>query len=449
MRKFPNVFVRIFKFPWFDVLFYLVFRHEKCTQSEISSYYSVINKKDLRISKQAAFKAIHKVNPAVFPLLIRKFAELFYQSLLVKTHKGYILLAEDGTTNELISTDDSLSRFGFASNQHIKTADDAHKATSKSASLYDVTNGLIVDFSMENYKASEIPIAIDHLRGSHDLFKNRKVIYLADRYYPSVELFAILELYEFKYCIRAKSYFFKKIISNMKSDDEWITVNLDKAWLKRLKYSESKERFQKNPTIRIRVVKQKYDYVDENGKHKTAELVYFTNLSEKEFSKKDIIRLYAYRWDLEVSYKTLKTDCEWERFFSNECDAEVCAIFAKVLFHNITGIVRKELNQYLEEDDTGKPHNHTYVANIVQLAKMLREYGLQRYIRSGNRNAINRLLNLIYKMRHKIKVSVRANRHHKRWGRLVTTNSLTRYRVDGRNWPKVAIRNGQLRTVQP
>ena len=130
---------------WFDVLFYLIFRHEKCTQSEISSYYSVINKKDLRISKQAAFKAIHKVNPAVFPLLIRKFAELFYQSLLVKTHKGYILLAEDGTTNELISTDDSLSRFGFASNQHIKTADDAHKAISKSASLYDVTNGPIVD----------------------------------------------------------------------------------------------------------------------------------------------------------------------------------------------------------------------------------------------------------------------------------------------------------------
>ena len=97
----------------------------------------------------------------------------------------------------------------------------------------------------------------------------------------------------------------------MKSDDEWISVTLDKAWLKRLKYSESKERFQKNPTIRIRAVKQKYNYVDENGKHNTAELVYFTNLPEKEFSKKDIIRLYAYRWQ-EVSYKTLKTDCEWE-----------------------------------------------------------------------------------------------------------------------------------------
>ena len=77
MRKKPSDFIRIYKFPWFDILLYLIFRHEKCTQSEISSYYASINRKKLRISKQAAFKAIHKVNPGVFPLLIRKFAEMF------------------------------------------------------------------------------------------------------------------------------------------------------------------------------------------------------------------------------------------------------------------------------------------------------------------------------------------------------------------------------------
>ena len=104
MRKKPSYFTRIFKFPWFDVLLYLIFRHEKCTQSEISSYYSAIGKENLRISKQATFKAIHKVHPRVFPLLIRKFAELFYQTDLVKTYKGYILLAEDGTTNAMLKS---------------------------------------------------------------------------------------------------------------------------------------------------------------------------------------------------------------------------------------------------------------------------------------------------------------------------------------------------------
>nr|WP_143746798.1 transposase [Massilimicrobiota sp. An134] len=35
--------------------------------------------------------------------------------------------------------------------------------------------------------------------------------------------------------------------------------------------------------------------------------MFFTNLGE-EFSAQEIIELYTYRWDIEVSYKTLKTD---------------------------------------------------------------------------------------------------------------------------------------------
>ena len=449
IRKKPTDFIRKFKFPWFDVLLYLIFRHEKCTQSELSTYYATMGKRELRISKQAAFKAIKKVNPAVFPLLIRKFVELFYRSSLVKTYKGYILLAEDGTTNELTATEESLSKFGFSQNQHVKSSEDAHKATSRSSALYDVTNGIIVDFRMEEFNKSEIPIAIEQLRSSYNLFNTRKVIFLADRYYPSVELFALLETYGFNYCIRAKSNFFKKQIADMKSDDEWITVTLDNAWLKRLKYDESKKRFGKNHTIRIRVVRQKYTYFDESGEQKTAELIYFTNLSKEEFSKQDIIILYSRRWDLEVSYKTLKTDYEWERFFSSECDTEMCSIYAKVVFHNIVGVVRKELNQFFENDNSGKDHKYRFVVNITQLAKLMREYGILRYIRSRNRKSISRIMDLIYEMRHKIKVPVRPNRHNKRWGRIVTTNSPTRFRLDGRNWPKVVNKKGMLMTVKP
>ena len=367
----------------------------------------------------------------------------------MKTYKGYILLAEDGTTNELTATEESLSKFGFSQNQHVKTSEDAHKATSRSSALYDVTNGIIVDFRMEEFNKSEIPIAIEQLRSSYNLFNTRKVIFLADRYYPSVELFALLETYGFNYCIRAKSNFFKKQIADMKSDDEWITVTLDNAWLKRLKYDESKEWFGRNPTIRIRVVRQKYTYFDESGEQKTAELIYFTNLSKEEFSKQDIIILYSRRWDLEVSYKTLKTDYEWERFFSSECDSEMCSIYAKVVFHNIVGVVRKELNHFFENDNSGKDHKYSFVVNITQLAKLMREYGILRYIRSRNRKAISRIMDLIYEMRHKIKVPVRPNRHNKRWGRIVTTNSPTRFRLDGRNWPKVVNKKGTLMTVKP
>lgn len=96
-------------------------------------------------------------------------------------------------------------------------------------------------------------------------FKEKNVIYLADRYYGSIELFSILESYGFHYCVRGKKNFFKKYISQMKSNDEWIEIKLDKAWLKRLKYERSKERLSDTPSFRIRIVKSTYDYTDKHG----------------------------------------------------------------------------------------------------------------------------------------------------------------------------------------
>lgn len=79
-------------------------------------------------------------------------AKFFYESDLIKTYKGYILLAEDGTTNELHPTKKALDNFGFVGNQYIRNEDEAQKATCRSAALYDITNGLVVDFSMNPFK---------------------------------------------------------------------------------------------------------------------------------------------------------------------------------------------------------------------------------------------------------------------------------------------------------
>lgn len=445
-RKSPNDFSRIRKFPWYDVLFYLIFRCEKCTSSEISKYFSDIALPHLRISKQAAFKALKKVNPNVFLNLIHAFAVFFYDSALVKTYKGFILLAEDGTSHELRPTDESLDRFGFIVNQFIRCKDDALKATSRSAALYDVTNGLIVDFSMNPYKKSEIPIAIDHLINSHSLFEGRNVVYLADRYYGSLELFALLESYGFHYCIRGKSNFFKKYVSQMKSNDEWIEIMLDKPWLKRLKYAHTKDRFNDNPTFRIRVVKHSYSYDDIHGNTQYSDLIYFTNLNQSDFNTHEIVELYAKRWDIECTYKTLKSDYEWERFFSEDCECEMCSIYAKVIYHNMVGIIRKELNSILADECVT---TKVYVTNIVQLSCFLRANHICRWIRSLNINALERLIRMVLKLVHKIKVPIRADRHNQRWGRWVSSSSPYRFRLDGRNWPKVAYMKGHLQTMKP
>lgn len=177
-------------------------------------------------------------------------------------------------------------------------------------------------------------------------------------------------------------------------------------------------------------------------------LIYFANLSEEEFTAEEIATLYTKRWDIECSFKTLKTDYEWERYFSKECDTETCALLAKVIFHNITGVLRKELNEHLGEnnDETNK---YKYCVNIVELSKLLRKGNIIKYIRNNNKNKIISLLETIKDLINKTKVPIRPNRHCKRWGRHLTSAAPFRYRIDGRNNPNSVYINGHLQTIKP
>jgi transposase DDE domain len=445
-RKAPNYFVRKYKFPWYDVLLFLIFRCRKCIGSELSQYYSQLGLSQLRISRQAAFKAIKKVDPSVFKLLIHKLAERFYQSDLVKTYKGYILLAEDGTTINFYKTNESLRRYGWVFNQHTTNEEKAKKATSRSAALYDITNGLIIDFAMKRFKDSEIPIAIEQL-DTIPLLQGHPAIYLADRYYGSVELFSMLESHGLKYCIRGKSNFFKHYIEKMKTNDEWIKVNIDAVWRRRLKYDQVKKRFSLNPYINIRVVKHQYD-IYKKGKKESVDLIYFTNLSHEEFDSSDIMHLYSKRWEIETGYKTLKTDLEWERYFSKDCGSETCSIYAKVIFHNLSGILRKEMDKELIDTDL-EVNKYKYQTNWKQLNELIRDEKLLRWIRNENPERLKIMIELIKILINKIKVPVRPNRHYKRWHRVIKQGKPMRFRLDGRDWPNTRPYNGLMMTVPP
>ena len=450
-RKRSSDFTRIYKFPWFDILLYIIFRCKECVTTELSNYYAGIGWSEKRVSRQAAFKALKKLNPRVFDPLIHKFNELFYKSPLVKTFRNYLLITVDGTTLNFPAGRLSLQRFGYIKNGSIRTDADAKKATSRSSALYDVTNGIILDFVMRRYEDSEIPIAIEQLGRIIQYLRGKAAIFLADRNYDSVEVFSILEGYGMKYCIRGKANFFKHYVAKMKSSDEWINVLIDKTWQKRLKYDQSRQRFEKDPWIRIRVVKYRYTYFTKKSIPVTTELIYFTNLCEDEFSSSDIASLYAKRWQIEVSYKTLKTDYEWERFFSRDCDSEICAIYGKVIFHNLCGVIRKQLDQMLEEDLVIPENANKYVyrVNIKQLSNLIRDEGLCRAMRSGSTEKMEDIFILTVLLIHKIKVSVRPDRHEKRWGKVVMSGHPARFRLDGRNWPNTVRVKGRLQTIRP
>lgn len=120
--------------------------------------------------------------------------------------------------------------FHFVENQHIIDMFDVKKVQSKAGGLYDVLNGLFIDFSLRPAPYSELPLAFSHLYRSQSIFKGKNVIYLADRYYGSAEIISHLECIDYHYIIRGKSNFYKKQVALMKSDDEWIEVEIDEKW---------------------------------------------------------------------------------------------------------------------------------------------------------------------------------------------------------------------------
>ena len=83
---------------------------------------------------------------------------------------------------------------------------DVKKIVSKPAGLYDITNGIFVDFKQKQATHSEMPLALQHLYATSDLYKDMKVIYLADRCYGSAGLICFFDYLGYYYCVRKQLY---------------------------------------------------------------------------------------------------------------------------------------------------------------------------------------------------------------------------------------------------
>ncbi len=141
----------------------------------------------------------------------------------------------------------------------------------------------------------------------------------------------------------------------------------------------------------------------------------------------------------------MKTTQEIERHISSNGDVARNDIYAKVLFHNIVGVLRKEINHELEKRQTEKK----YVVNITQLHVIVHEINFLNCMMYNLKEKIKKKIDSIMKIIDKIKVPVRPNRHYQRWGRVMPSASSYRFRLDGRNNPKLKKIGSVLMTTFP
>lgn len=68
----------------------------------------------------------------------------------------------------------NINDFQFALASHVRDMFDVKKVQSKARGLYDVTNGLFIDFSLRQAPYSETPLAFAHLYRTKKMLKIKK-----------------------------------------------------------------------------------------------------------------------------------------------------------------------------------------------------------------------------------------------------------------------------------
>jgi hypothetical protein len=286
------------------------------------------------VSAPALFKQREKLNPEAFTYLIQESLKNFYTNYKkeVKTYKGYILEAVDGSDFEVPNTPKAREKYNGKQKQQC--------ARVTVSTCYDILNKYTLDTIVEKYDYSETEMLKQHMETieKEKIIDKYKPIVIADRNYRNLSFFYHAIEKNQKFLIRIGTKVYKEETSKMKTADENIEIKYSRDRISYYKNSDPNlyEYLKKGNTIKIRCIMIVLE---------TGEIEYLlTNLEEDIFSTNDINELYNLRWQTELNYRHLKNDIKIECITSSKEILIKQDVYSQVLVSNI-------LQAYINDGD--------------------------------------------------------------------------------------------------
>ena len=144
-------FTRNRKMPLENLLISVPARKGRTLQMELA-YFKELFGMDHEISKPGYLKQRMKLNPEAYRELMRHHAKNYYADDDASyDFKGYLLLAEDGSSCNVPLTDENVSTFGSV----VQHKDRKPRPQIGIASLFDVGNRMLIDLTTEFSKFDE------------------------------------------------------------------------------------------------------------------------------------------------------------------------------------------------------------------------------------------------------------------------------------------------------
>ena len=319
---------------------------------------------------------------------------------ITKTFLGYQLIACDGTRLNLPHNSSDPDTFV----DHIEGRKGFNQVHLNA--LYDVMNDIFLDAEVQKMpEMDEIGAFCRFL--DKNAYSCSKRIYIADRLFACVNVYAHAIHNNEKFLIRMKASDAKKLFCNQMElfDADYVDENVTVHVVRR--------RISRNHRLEnYHYVREcsRYDYI-EYGDDKIDCLQFrvlkfplgsgsfeyiATNLPEKEFTLDTIKELYNLRWREETAFRHLKYAGNMVHIHSIKPDFLIQEIYGKLTMYNFSSCIEKTIGSNVESNTM-----HKYKTNHTQMQKFVRRFLI------GVVNELERLIS-------RFKVPVRPGREFRR-----------------------------------
>jgi hypothetical protein len=341
-------FTRERSLPFHKVFFLLINFLTKSLQSELDNFFKVLLNKEIpvnEVTKGAFSLARKKLNHEAFVELDKDQIDYFYKTQAYKTWNGFRLLGVDGSTARLPFSAEIVSKYGI----HDTSETGVPITYARLSQGYDLLNNLTVDAKLSTYDDNEHNLALQHAA----LFEVGDLA-LYDRNYASFWLFALLTSKGTHFCARLRTGSWKvaKQLSNSGNKEIITKIYPSKASAKKCK-----ELGLSTAPITLRFICIELSTGEKE--------VLVTSLVDTDQYPYEVFSdLYQLRWQVEESYKTMKSRLEIENFSGKSCLAIVQDFHAKIFSCNLTSILVSATDQIVKQ--VCKKRKREYKPNFTQ-----------------------------------------------------------------------------------
>lgn len=342
---------------------FLSFKEDRTLQSDIENYITNY-KPELDIpSKQFISSQRTYIKPVFFQDISKKYLELIdykNDNQTFKTFKGFRLLAGDGSDFEIPDFPETREEFNIKDTPKYRKP-----AMCKFSSVQDVLNGFILDGIVDDYKSAELPLMHQHLQNIENMITSSKTIWIFDRGYTAMELYArIIEMNSY-FIVRLRKDSYKEEMKTIIDEDSLISLNIDGNRLKKFHDTELKNIYSKKWTINLRIV----TITNNNGEKYSL----LTNIPKEVLNTNEIGEIYKLRWGIETNYNTMKNRIYIENYSGKRRICIEQDIYSKFLKFNIFNYLKIKFNKLIKIKKEKQGDYRQYQVDQANLIRNLKD----------------------------------------------------------------------------